>query len=249
MTRALRGTPDRRNRAAPPGLCLCHCFRHHLRHRLCHRFRQPLAKGPHELESNPPLARPDPWHPGGGAGHHRCHPGDRPGAAGVAGARRPGQFARGHLGGARGAQRPTCRRNPPSAIGCHRGVQLCRGPAAGVLRGPRRWPGAGCVASLGAAALGEEPAPLTAVGRRRALGCSGHCADHGLAVCLCPGAVAAAHGRLAAAGGTGAWLAGAAHPRGYGPCGARRAVPHVAHGADHERIDPGAGGAGHQGRA
>ena len=80
-------------------------------------------------------------------------------------------------------------------------------------------------------------------------GAAGIALTMGLLCVSGPGAVAAAHGRLAAAGGTGAWLAGAAHPRGYGPCGARRAVPHVAHGADHERIDLGAGGTGHQGRA
>lgn len=54
--------------------------------------------------------------------------------------------------------------------------------------------------------------------------------------------------RLAATGGAGAWLAGAAHPRGRRPCGTRSPVLDIAHGADHECLDPRTGEAGHQDR-
>lgn len=196
------------------------------------------------MEGHSPLAGLDDWYPGRGARANRSHPGVRPGAGSMAGTGSVGRFVSGHTGGARDTDLPGCGGNPPRALGCHRGVWLCRGPGSGALRGPGRWSGAGRLAAFGAAALGEEPAPLAASRRRWALGCGRHCARHGLDLCLSPRTSAAPHGRLAAAGIEGAWLAGTAHPRGHRSGGAGGAVFDLAHGADNERLHAGIGGAG-----
>ena len=165
------------------------------------------------MEGNPPLAGPDGWHARARPGPERRPPGHRPGAAGLAGTCGTGRPVGSDAGGARGTHRPGRRRNPPPALGRHRGVRLCRRPGAGALRGCGRWQGAGRLGAFGAAALGKESAPLAALGRRRAVGCGGHCAGHGLDMRLCLGAAAAPHGRLAASGCAGAGLTGTAHPR------------------------------------
>jgi sulfite reductase (NADPH) flavoprotein alpha-component len=158
--------------------------------------------------------------------------------------RRTRRSVGGHAGGARDTHRARARGNPPPALGRHRGVQLCWRPGPGVVCGPGRWPGAG---AWQASAL---PRWVKNLHRSLLLGDAGRWGAAGIALAM---ALLCVSGLVLLLRRMGGWRQLAARvrgslaqrtPRARGPGGAGGAVPDIAHGADHERLDPGAGGAG-----